>query len=169
MRPAHPIPMLVLPLLCLAAWALSCCTPPRPSYQGYGYLIVAPRDLLPEVEELADYKASSGLLVDKVSLEEILAGVPGRDGAERLRNVLARYATLTPRPEFALLVGAPETLPMRTAYPWAENHGDAATVPTDFYYEDVGDDWDADGDGFFGEYGDDLSPYSSPGPSSPPG
>ncbi|MEW6440337.1 MAG: C25 family cysteine peptidase [bacterium] len=134
--------------------------PPEPSYPGYGYRIVAPGSLLPAVEALAAWKESQGLRVDRVSLEEILEEGPGRDDPEKLRNALIGFSALTPEREFVLLVGSMSTTPMRVAYPDPFDHGASASVPTDFYYEDLTGEWDADGDGFHGEYGDDMSQAS---------
>ena len=112
---------------------------------------------MPVLGDFADFKSSQGLIVDQVSLEEILADTPGDDGPEKIRNYLKGYATVTPQKEFVLLVGSMGAIPMRVAHPNPYDHSDAANVPTDFYYENLTGDWDADGDGFYGEYGDDMS------------
>jgi hypothetical protein len=46
---------------------------------------------------------------------------------------------------------------MRIAYPMYYDHSESTQVPTDFYYEELTAEWDADGDGFFGEYWDDMT------------
>jgi len=107
--------------------------------------------------DFADHKSSQGLMVDQVSLEEILADTPGDDDPERIRNYLKGYATVTPEREFVLLVGSIDAVPMRMAHPMYYDHSDSTMVPTDFYYEDLTGAWDADGDGFFGEYWDDMT------------
>jgi hypothetical protein len=132
--------------------------PPPPTYEGYRYLIIAPGDLISETADFADYKTSQGFLVEEVTLEGILADNPGDDGPEKIRNYLTGYAALTPQREFVLLVGSVDTMPMRMAYPDSFDHSDEAKVPTDFYYEALSATWDADGDGFFGEYEDDMTP-----------
>jgi hypothetical protein len=134
----------------------SSCRPPVPSYQGYGYLIIAPEALLPAAEDFGSHKEAKGFLVDLISLEEILTSTPGDDGAEKIRNFLQGYSALTPEREFVLLVGSMNTMPMRIAYPDPLDHF-FLDVPTDFYYEELTGNWDADGDGFFGEYGEDMS------------
>jgi hypothetical protein len=137
----------------LSALASSCRQPPT-SYQGYGYLIMAPEASLPAVEDFGDHKKEKGFLVDLVSLEEVLTSTPGADDPEKIRNYLKGYSALTLEREFVLLVGSMDTIPMRIAYPDPNDHFD---VPTDFYYEELTGNWDADGDGFFGEYGEDMS------------
>ena len=147
----------VLAVLFLSSWSTTSCRPPTPTYEGYGYLIVAPESVMPVLENFADYKTSHGFLVDEVSLEEILADTPGDDGPEKIRNYLTGYATATAEREFVLLVGSIDVVPMRMAHPLHVDHSDSTKVPTDFYYEELTAEWDADGDGFFGEYGDDMS------------
>ena len=134
----------------------SACRPDLPSYQGYGYMIIAPEALLPAVEDFGTYKEAKGFLVDLVALEEILASTPGDDDPARIRNYLMGYSALTPQREFVLLVGSMDTMPMRITHPDPADHL-YRDVPTDFYYEELTGNWDADGDGFFGEYGDDMS------------
>ncbi len=148
---------LLLLVISLSSLLVTSCRPPAPSYSGYGYLIVAPEATLPFLGNLVDYKASEGFLVEQASLEEILASSPGADDAERVRNLLLDYSGTTQEREFVLLVGSMDTMPMRIAYPDPGNHGSSGKVPTDFYYEELTGDWDADGDGFYGEYGDDMS------------
>lgn len=155
MRPHDWIP--IVALLFLTAWSATSCRPPVPDYEGYGYLIVAPEAVMPALDDFADYKLSRGFLLNEVSLEEILEVTPGDDGPEKIRNYLKGYATLTPEREFVLLVGSIDVVPMRMAHPFFFDHSDSTQVPTDFYYEELSAEWDADGDGFFGEYGDDMS------------
>lgn len=141
-------------LMAIPSVLASSCRPPPPSYLGYGYLIIAPEASLPAVEDFGNYKEAKGFLVDLVSLEEILTSTPGDDDPEKIRNYLQGYSALTPQREFVLLVGSMDTMPMRIAYPDPNDHSE---VPTDFYYEELTGNWDADGDGFFGEYGEDMS------------
>jgi len=154
---SYPKLLPVILFLCVTAAMTPSCRPPAPSYQGFGYLIVAPEALLPVVQDFEDYKASQGFLADRVSLEEVLANSPGADDPEKIRNYLMAYSMLTPAREFVLLVGSMDTMPMRVAYPDPYDHSPASAVPTDFYYEELTSNWDADGDGFLGEYGDDMS------------
>ena len=108
-----------------------------------------------DIENFAKYKGTRGFLVKTVSLEEILMTTSGTDDPEKIRNFLIEYVQQVPESKFVLLVGSPKTMPMRIVYPDPNNHN--VTVPTDFYYEDLTGNWDRDGDGFLGEYGDDMS------------
>lgn len=150
-------PLIALVLTGLCSWLLGACRPPLPSYEGYGYLIIAPEAVLPSVTDFADYKESRGWIVDVVSLEDILSTTPGEDDPEKIRNYLKGYSTLTAQREFVLLVGSMDGVPMRVAYPNPLDHV-WSDVPTDFYYEELTGDWDSDGDGFYGEYGEDMTP-----------
>ncbi len=147
--------VILLAALILPLFAAS-CRPPLPSYDGSAYLIVTPEALLPSISDFAAYKESRGFLVDTVTLEEILAGTPGIDDPDKIRNHLMGYADSTPDREFVLLVGSMSTMPMRIAYPDPDDHVNQ-DVPTDFYYEELTGNWDGDGDGYYGEYGDDMS------------
>ncbi len=148
--------LVILTVTCAFSWLLCSCEEQKPSYEGYGYLIIGPEAVLPSVAAFGDHKESLGLLVDVVSLESILGSTPGVDDPEKIRNYLKGYADLTPQREFVLLVGSMDTVPMRTAYPDPLDH-EWRDVPTDFYYEELTGDWDSDGDGYYGEYGQDMS------------
>ena len=139
------------------ALMMASCLPPEPSYDGVGYLIIAPEILMPATDDFSAYKEAEGFLVDRVSLEQIRTRSTGRDDPEKVRNYLVPYSESTPEREFVLLVGSMDVMPMRIAYPDPQDHSAQTNVPTDFYYEELTGDWDADGDGFFGEYGDDMS------------
>jgi hypothetical protein len=56
-----------------------------------------------------------------------------------------------------LIVGSHSTIPMRTCYPDPTNHNNDGQhdIPTDYYYADLTGIWDSDGDGFYGERGQD--------------
>ncbi len=149
----------LLAAACACSLLLSACETPKPSYEGYGYLIIGPEAVLPSVTAFADHKQSKGLLVDVISLEGILGSTPGADAPEKIRNYLKGYASSTPQREFVLLVGSMDALPMRMAYPDPMDH-EWRDVPTDFYYEELTGEWDADGDGYYGEYGEDMSQES---------
>jgi hypothetical protein len=70
-----------------------------------------------------------------------------------------------------LLVGDYATIPMRYCYPDPTNHWNNAGTPnassgenpTDYYYADLSDpddvSWDSDGDGYYGEYGQDSPDF----------
>lgn len=86
--------------------------------------------------------------------------------AEKIRQWLISYYT-TYGIEYVLLIGDPDPddnedgsdsvgdLPMKMCWPRksADEHRQS---PTDFFYADLTGNWDKDGDGYYGEYGDDT-------------
>jgi len=136
----------------LALLVTSCQSSPA-CQEGDGYLIIVPEAVSSAVASLADYKRSRGFLVKTALLEDILDSSPGSDSREKIRNYLAEYAGTTAQAEFVLLVGSHDTIPMLVAWIDRENF---ELVLTDFYYEDAIGDWDRDGDGYLGEYVDDM-------------
>jgi hypothetical protein len=95
--------------------------------------------------------------------DQAIIDQPGRDLAEKIRNYI-RESYFNAGIQYVLLVGDYLTIPMRYCYPNPLNHqntagtpgGTGGEVPTDYYYADLSnpDDvsWDADGDGYYGEY-----------------
>lgn len=101
------------------------------------------------------------------------SGLTGDPAAEALRSFLQSAYALYDI-EYLLLVGDPRThsgpIPMKNLYPrtfgylsvspngWnADCDGFAmvqTAVPSDYYYADVDGNWDLDGDGLYGEFGD---------------
>ena len=51
---------------------------------------------------------------------------------------------------------------MRTCYPDPTNHAPDGIhdIPTDYYYADLTGNWDYDGDGFYGERGQDTVDFT---------
>lgn len=71
-----------------------------------------------------------------------------------------------------MIVGDHQTIPMRYCYPDPSNHyngsgnpGSGGEVPTDYYYADLSssdaESWDSDGDGYYGEYGNDNPDFEA--------
>jgi hypothetical protein len=127
-----------------------------------GYCVIVPNlSFLSAVYEFMCWKATT-LAPDTimcVSADTIEAYYPGRDRPEATRNFLFDCLGLGLR--YVLLVGDVWDMPMRECWPDPNNHtpdpnGYENPVPTDFYYADVTGDWDSDGDGYFGEMGQDA-------------
>ncbi|MFH1463785.1 MAG: C25 family cysteine peptidase [Pseudomonadota bacterium] len=88
------------------------------------------------------------------------------DRPERIRTWLKGRYEDDPG-AFLLLIGDPDPdvgdVPMKAMHPfhpiWSSLDADLQEefeiVPTDWYYADLQEDWDCDGDGYFGEYDDD--------------
>lgn len=149
-------PVDVLPALVLACLLVlsGCGTPPEKQDAGGSYLIVVAEAARETLQAFAAYKQSQGFQVSTVTVEEIIAASSGRDGPEKIRSYLNDFRSKVTGTAFVLLAGSPETVPMRFASPDPYDQG--LTIPTDLYYEYLSADWDADADGYYGEYGDDL-------------
>lgn len=115
------------------------------------YLIVTRADFADAFAELVQWKTAKGLNVEVALISDIIAGNSGRDDAEKLRNYLiSRYNSGL---RYVLLGGDETVVPIRYAY-----HANASSQPPlelmnicDLYYGDVNGNWDADGDGVYGE------------------
>jgi hypothetical protein len=139
-----------------------------PAQQTYDYVIVTTTGLLGAItsSDFIAWKESLGYRVQIVlTTDPEITTQPGVDLAERIRNFL-RSVYGPWGIEYLLLVGNYATVPMRYCYPDPTNHtfntGDiySGEVPTDYYYADLSWpdalSWDLDGDGFLGEYGQDM-------------
>jgi hypothetical protein len=126
---------------------------PMPSAQtSYDYVVITTSSLESSVSSLVSWKESLGYSVKVVNTTWISAQYSGSDLPEKIRNFLIdTYAEwgIT----YVLIVGSHSTIPMRVCWP---NPGDSgSTTPTDYYYADLTGNWDSDGDGHYGEYGQD--------------
>ncbi len=123
------------------------------------YLVVYADPISAEdLTALVAARQGQGFEVITVSTADLARIGQGRDLAEQIRNWLVnqwRYAS--GRAVYALLIGRGDKIPIRDVG-WMDNdHRDPASPryypawPTDWYYADLDSDWDADGDGYFGE------------------
>ena len=107
---------------------------------------------------LIEMKRLQGFQVEAETVQNIEASTAGYDRAEKIRNWLrGRWHTYDPEPIYAILIGDTDVIPERQVG-WEGDyaHRDPETSPayvTDWYYADLdSDDWDADGDGYYGEF-----------------
>ena len=119
--------------------------------QGLDYLVVTSTLLADALQPLVHYKSETGYRVELRLIENILAQYSGRDDAEKLRECLKQFYSNGGR--YVLLGGDETVLPIRYAYP-----NNAYALPPldqlqvcDLYFADLTGDWDADGDGVWGE------------------
>ena len=138
--------------------------------------------LIITTDELMDAVTTSNFLVWKNAVgyslqiltvtDPSITEQPGDDLAEKIRSYLREaYSELGLK--YVLFVGDSEDVPMRYCYPNPANHqntagivgGAGGEVPTDTYYADLSSadeiSWDADADGFYGEYGQDHPDFSA--------
>jgi hypothetical protein len=123
----------------------------QPEAGPYDYLIVTAVDAA-AVDEFAGFKQSRGMSVIVKALADVdRTGFPDVEAAVR-GYLQSEYDPS--RVQNVLLVGSHDSLPMRYFFLNASgNLGDEYTVPTDYYYGEMDIDWDADGDGDYGEWG----------------
>jgi len=131
------------------------------------YVIITTMDIvLGSATELMNFvamKESCGYSVAVVT-ESFWGGGTGDAAAENIRSWLqSHYASWGI--DYVLLIGDPSPLsgdvPMKLIRPgrWVDDQGVTqwGNTPTDYYYADLTANWDANGDGRFGEWGYDVT------------
>ncbi len=145
----------------------------RSSASTYDYVIVTTDALSSAVDasSFVAWKTSQGYSVRTVLTSDAeITAQPGIDLAEQIRNFLRNYYGSWGI-QYVLMVGDYATVPMRYCYPNPDDHthnpgnyvNAGGSVPTDFYYADLSYadnvSWDADGDGYHGEYLEDSPDF----------
>ncbi len=115
------------------------------------YVIITKDSLFTAFDSLVMWKNSIGFRTRLMSFDSIIATYQGADGADRMRNFLIdKYESWGI--QYLLIGGNVDMIPMKVCFPDAAHNYD---TPTDYYFAELTDDWDSDGDGFYGEYGED--------------
>ena len=125
------------------------------------YVIITSESLAEDFIPLVRWKNQLGYTASVITTEEIYSQYEGIDEAEQVRNCLkAAYAGGT---RWVLLGGDETVVPIRYAYHLNESEAVplAKQQICDLYYADLTGEWDVDGDGLYGEPGDD-SPDKTP-------
>jgi hypothetical protein len=115
------------------------------------YLVIY-RYYLDRLQPLIDWKTKKGVPTEAVSYDWIMSHYTGPvhdDPAERIRECIKDYY-LNHGTVFVLLAGDVSWIPARMACVRNEPEWDA--IPADLYYSDLDGTWNADGDGYYGEY-----------------
>jgi len=127
---------------------------PAPADGPAGMVIVTDETLVSPFNRLADAHGRNGLVTRVRTLQSIRDAYPaGRDDAERIRMFL-EDARANWGIEFALMGGDEPLIPMRRAFidqlgiPFPDT---VISLPTDQYYACLDGNWNADGDGRWGE------------------
>lgn len=121
----------------------------------YPYLIISGSTSTSSLDDLVEWKTRKGNKAEIKTVSEINSEYSGTDTEEKIRNCIIDYYT-NYGTQYILLVGTNSNLPMRYAYDPDFNVSEANhLVPTDDYYGCLDGDWNADGDGYWGEYPDD--------------
>lgn len=116
------------------------------------YLIITSGEIAPGFYPFLNWKNQKGLPTDMVLIEDILASTGGVDPAEQLRNYLIQAYNDGIR--YVLLGGTDDIVPVRYLYPGnvSDYHPELNHQHiSDLYFADLTGDWDADGDGVWGE------------------
>ncbi|MFO7959195.1 MAG: C25 family cysteine peptidase [Candidatus Brocadiia bacterium] len=120
---------------------------------GAQYLVVTSAALADAFQGLADRREAQGFSTAVVTVEAIESGYEGQDTQEKIRNcVTDYYANHATR--YVVLGGDDSIVPDRDCYVTAGSES-SSNMPTDLYYGALDGTWDADGDGVFGEAGED--------------
>lgn len=118
---------------------------------SFDYIIITKDNLFSAFDSLVDWKNSIGFTTKLVSYDSIIAQYPGSQAADKVRNFLIdKYDTWGIH--YLLLAGNVDMIPMKLCFP---DPGHNYDTPTDYYFAELTDDWDADGDGYYGEYEED--------------
>lgn len=127
------------------------------------YHIITTRSIKNSLQNLDDFiqnKINRGFKVTVVTEEE-WGGGTGNSAADNLRNWLETNY-LSDEIDFVLLIGDPTPSSGNMAMKIAHAYYSGKKAPTDFYFAELSGNWDADGDGKFGET-DDLDTKKSGG------
>jgi len=129
--------------------------------QSHDYVIITSTLLQPFVSNFVTWKQSIGHSVNVVTLSWITSNYPASDTQKSIRDFLkANYISwgIT----HVLIVGSHSSIPMRTCWPDPTAHtaDGVHDIPTDYYYADLTGFWDSDGDGFYGERGQDSVDFT---------
>jgi hypothetical protein len=117
------------------------------------YIIITLPELESSVDLLKTWKHYLGYTIEVVNTSWITSYYKGIDIQEKIRNFLIEKYNES-SPSYVLLVGSITSIPPRICYPLPTVFTDH--VSTDYYYADLTGAWDADHDGYYGEYSDDT-------------
>jgi len=131
-------------------------TPSQPIRQTYDYVIITTSPVVSSLTTFMNWKINLGYKVNISTITWIQTNYPAVDAQASIRSFLAsNYASWGIK--YVLIVGTYASIPMRMCYPDPTNHNPDGIhdIPTDYYYADLTGNWDSDGDGFYGERGQD--------------
>ncbi len=124
-------------------------------FEAGGWVVVTSQSLAPAFADLVAHRRALGLTAQVVTIDSIIEGYAGVDDAARLKAFCGEF--YEQGGVYVLLAGDETVLPVRYAFPYDV---DEAPDPEyfqicDLYFADLDGDWDADGDGIYGERLDD--------------
>jgi hypothetical protein len=128
---------------------------------GVSYVVITSERFVEQMRPLVLWKARRGIAAGLATIEEINAHYPAVDGAASIREYLK--AAYTSGLNWVVLAGDESVVPVRYAYAGYD------TAPVDLhlyqvcdlYFGELDGDWDANGNGVWGEYfGDKAELYA---------
>lgn len=122
------------------------------------YLIIAHPNHVDEYELLREWKTRKGIPAEIVTTDYVLGTYGGRDDAEKLRNCIIDYYLSRSTAWVLLTLSVPKAR-IRGCYCSVGGTVDGG-IPCDLYFADLDGDWNADGDGLWGEVADNVDLYS---------
>ena len=117
-------------------------------------LIIGSESLQAHLNTFIDSKRNMGYRVEFSSIEDVYSTSEGFEDTEKIRNFV-RNKFLHSRIDYLLIIGDIHQIPMKEFYPNPDNHWRTGLIPSDLYYAELTGHWDSDGDGYYGEYGED--------------
>ncbi|MCK4538272.1 MAG: T9SS type A sorting domain-containing protein [Candidatus Krumholzibacteria bacterium] len=128
---------------------------------GYDYLIISRTSMAGEFTPLRDFYEKRGIRTRIMTVEDIDAGWPGSDSAERVRSaVIDQY--VTEGIGYLLLAGDGDpggvaSVPFRGLYCAVQSGSlyENDNIPSDIYFACLDGDWNTDSDTLWGEPGED--------------
>ena len=130
---------------------------------GYELLIICTSAYSTAFENYRASYLKQGLRSQVKTLESITSSMSGIDAPEKIRNYIIQEYQLHGI-EHVLLAGDVELIPYRGFYGYVQsgNGYTSINIPSDLYYSALDGNWNTDGDGLWGEPGeDDLLPEIS--------
>jgi hypothetical protein len=128
-----------------------------PPGQVVDYVIITSPAFVAAFQPLADLKTRFGMRTRIVDTGWIAASFDGADTQEKIRSFI-KYAYANWRTQYVLLGGDDDIIPHRGFYVKNGTYIDS-NIPSDLYYACLDGNWNADGDAYFGEPGEeDLLP-----------
>ncbi len=123
-------------------------------------LLLSNNALLGEFSDYIDFKTSTGYIVEELTVENIYASYSGQDDAEKVRNCIIDYYQ-NHNLLYVILGGDADPanssdmiIPYRGFY--ANAYGEIEyNIPSDLYFSNLDGTWDDNGNGIWGEVGED--------------
>ncbi len=123
--------------------------PSRPL--GWDMLVITPQAFVPGYQDLVNYKTRSGIMSTIVTTEYIYANYPGSDNQAKIRNCIHDYY-VNQDITYVFFAGDNEHIPHRGLY-CASGYTDN-DIAGDLYFAALDGSWNNDGDGNWGEPGE---------------